>query len=96
MKPLSWTQFALAGLVCAALALPAGAQEPPAQAPEGAADTQTATPPAASLPNHGITAAIDPPPAPPELAVLIGVIWTEQPDGRDYARLYPRQLSAKT
>lgn len=36
-----------------------------------------------------IPVAIDPPPAPPSLSVLTGLIWLEQPDGHDFLRLYP-------
>ena len=36
-----------------------------------------------------IPVAIDPPAAPPAAAVLTNVVWLEQPDAQDFARLYP-------
>lgn len=36
-----------------------------------------------------IPVAIDPPPAPPSLRRLTDVVWLEQPDAEDFARLYP-------
>ena len=43
-----------------------------------------------------IPVAIDPPTAPPAAAVLINVVWLEQPDARDFARLYPDRAEQET
>lgn len=79
MRPLVWVQAAAFVLISAILASPSLAQT--AVDPAPSSDS--------SLP-EGPHVAVDPPPAPPELAVLTSLVWLEQPSARDYARLYPR------
>jgi periplasmic protein TonB len=63
---------------------------PPNRPPPPPPPEQRVPPPDLSAPPTPtpIPVAVDPPPAPPS-PMLTGVTWLQQPNGNDYARLYP-------
>jgi len=86
MKPCIWAQFGVAGLVGFLLAAPAWSQGAPDDVPEPSSSVQETSPTPTQLP-----IAIDPPPAPPNPAIVVNHVWAQRPTAQDFARYYPAE-----